>query len=138
MADMDSVFQVEMRRQSGQGVGIVIHILAVAGLGRAPVATAVMGNNAIAVMQEEQHLRVPVIGRQRPAMAEHDGLTRTPVLVIDLDPVFCRYRGADAAFLGIREMFMRVPWAPRSIENILSIGRISRRPESPPRANDHQ
>src|SRR3981081_2054370 len=90
MADMDSVFQVEMRRQSGQVVGIVIHIVAVAGLGRATVATAVMGNNAIALMQEEQQLRVPVIGRQRPSMAEHDRLARTPVLVENFRAVFSR------------------------------------------------
>jgi hypothetical protein len=42
--------------------------VAVGGLGRATMATAVMGDNAIAMMQEEQQLRVPIIGRQRPAM----------------------------------------------------------------------
>jgi hypothetical protein len=26
------------------------------------------------MLEEEQHLRVPVVGRQRPAMAEHNGL----------------------------------------------------------------
>src|SRR4029077_19298563 len=38
---------------------------------------------------EEQHLRVPVIGRQRPAMAEHNGLTFAPVFVENLNAVFC-------------------------------------------------
>ena len=52
------------------------------------MAAAVMGDDAIAMMQEEQHLRVPVIGRQRPAMTEHDRLAGTPVLVEDLDAVF--------------------------------------------------
>src|SRR5207237_9064769 len=45
----------------------------------------VMGNDAITVIQKEQHLRVPVIGRQRPAVAEDDGLSFAPVFVIDVD-----------------------------------------------------
>jgi len=40
------------------------------------------------VVQEEQHLRIPVVGRKRPAMAEDDGLTRTPILVKYLGTVF--------------------------------------------------
>ena len=51
-----------MRRQSRQVVGIMVHIVAV-GLGRVTVAMAVMGDNPIAMMQEEQQLRVPIIGR---------------------------------------------------------------------------
>jgi hypothetical protein len=49
-----------------------------------------MGDDAIALFEEEQHLRVPVIGRQRPAVAEHDGLTLAPVLVENLNTVFGR------------------------------------------------
>src|SRR5882672_6934776 len=70
-------------------VGVVIHVMAVAGLGGAAMAASVMGYDAIAVLDEEQHLRVPIIGRQRPAVAEHDGLTFSPVLVEDLNAVFC-------------------------------------------------
>src|SRR5262249_9007034 len=40
--------------------------------------------------QEEQHLGITVVRRKRPAVAEHDRLTRAPVLVEDLDPVLCR------------------------------------------------
>src|SRR5271169_2677433 len=64
--------------------------MAVAGLGGSAVAAAVMGDDAIAMIEEEQHLRVPVIGRQRPAMAEHDRLTFAPVLVEDLNAVLGR------------------------------------------------
>src|SRR5258706_8962349 len=78
-----------MRGQSRKVVGIVIHVMAVAGLARAAVAATGMGDDSIAVIEEEQHLRVPVIGRQRPAMAEYDRLTFSPVLVIDLRAVFC-------------------------------------------------
>src|SRR6185312_7041306 len=53
----------------------------------------VVGDDAVAVLEEEQHLRVPVIGRQRPAVAEDDGLTLSPVLVEDFDAVL----GGDRA-----------------------------------------
>src|SRR5437016_14448853 len=62
--------------------------MAAAGLGGAAMAAPVMGYDAIAVLEEEQHLRIPIIGRQRPAVAEHDGLTFAPVLVEDLNAVF--------------------------------------------------
>jgi hypothetical protein len=57
------------------------------------MAAPVVGYNAIAALEEEQHLRVPVIGRQGSAVAEHDGLTFAPVLVEDLKAVF----GGDRA-----------------------------------------
>jgi hypothetical protein len=56
-------------------VGLMVHIMAVGSLDRAAtMATAVMGDNAIATMEEEQQLRVPIIGRQRPAVPEHNRL----------------------------------------------------------------
>src|ERR1700752_887681 len=92
MANMDDIFQVEMSHKSGQVVSVMVHIVAVASLSRASMATAVMGDHAIAMMQEEQHLRVPIIGRKRPAMAEHNRLTFTPVFVVDRDAILCRDR----------------------------------------------
>jgi hypothetical protein len=50
MADVNGVFQVEMRRQRRQVVGIMIHVVAIADLTRSAVAAAVMGDNAIAVI----------------------------------------------------------------------------------------
>src|SRR3954453_22836911 len=76
-----------MRSQSRQVIGIMVHIVAIGGLVRATMATAVMGDNAIAMKQEEQQLRVPIIGRQWPAVAEHDRLARTPILVEDFRAV---------------------------------------------------
>jgi hypothetical protein len=37
-------------------------------LGRSAAADEGGGYDAIAVLEEEQHLRVPIIGRQRPAV----------------------------------------------------------------------
>src|ERR1700681_1251933 len=88
VADVNGFLQIEMRRQGRKVVGIMIHVMAVAGLAGPAMAAAVMGDDPIAVAQEEQHLRVPVIGRQRPAMAEYDGLASAPVLVVDFGAVF--------------------------------------------------
>src|SRR5947208_263914 len=66
----------------------MIHVVAVARLGGSTMASSVMGDNAIAVFEEEQHLCVPVIGRERPAVAEDDGLSFTPVFIIDVDVSF--------------------------------------------------
>src|SRR5665213_2175896 len=87
VADVDGVFQIEMRGESGQVGSVVIHIVAVGGLRGAAVAAAVVGDHAIALIQEEQHLVVPVVGGERPAVAEDHGLAGTPVLVKNLDAV---------------------------------------------------
>src|SRR5216683_1191633 len=92
VTDMHGILQVEMRCKSRKIGGIMIHVVTVARLRGPAVAAAVMGDDAIAVTQEEQHLRVPVICRQRPSMAEHDGLTLSPVLVEDLNAVLGRDR----------------------------------------------
>src|SRR5712671_242391 len=68
----------------------MIHIMAAIGLGGTAMSAPVVGYDAIAVLEEEQHLRVPIIGRQRPAVAKDDGLTFAPVLVVDLRPIFRR------------------------------------------------
>ena len=62
VADMDSILEIEMRRHRGEVIGIVIHVVAVADLAGAAVAAAVMSNDAIALIEEEQHLRIPIVG----------------------------------------------------------------------------
>ena len=93
MADVNGVLQIELGRQRRKVVGIVVHVVAVAGLGGSSMAAPVMGDDAIAVLEEKQQLGVPVVGRQGPAVAEHDGLTASPVLVEDLRAI----RGGDRA-----------------------------------------
>src|SRR5205085_339784 len=87
MADVNGILQAEMRGQSRKVVCIMVHVMALARLAGATVTTAIMGDHSIAVIWKEQHLRVPVIGRERPAMREHHRLTRTPILVINLGAV---------------------------------------------------
>src|SRR5262249_43823584 len=41
----------------------------------------------IALTKEEQHLSIPIVCRERPAVAKHDGLSLTPILVENFDAV---------------------------------------------------
>src|ERR1700751_283640 len=77
-----------MRRHGGEIVGIMIHVVPFAHLRRAALPTTIMGDDAIAVLEKEEHLRIPVIGRQRPAVTEDDGQTFAPILIKNLYPVF--------------------------------------------------
>src|SRR6266576_3466742 len=92
MADVNGVLQVEMCGQRRQIIRIMIHVMAVSHLSGPAMASAVVGYDAIAVLEEEQHLRVPVVGRERPAMAEYDRLTLTPIFVKDFGAVSGRDR----------------------------------------------
>src|SRR6478609_240698 len=85
MTNVHCVFQIKMRSQSRKIIGVMIHVMAVAGLSGPSVATPVMGDDAIAVFEEEEHLRIPVVRRQRPTVAEDNGLSTAPVFVIDVD-----------------------------------------------------
>ena len=95
VADMDGISQVEMLDHRGDVGGIVVHVVTVADLARPAVPAPVMGDDAIALPDEIEHLRVPVVGAERPAVVEDDGLgvLRAPVLVEDLDTVLSGDRG---------------------------------------------
>ena len=47
------------------------------------MAATVVRNDPETPVDEEQELRIPVIGRERPAMRKHDRLTAAPVLVVN-------------------------------------------------------
>src|SRR5262245_20226958 len=95
MTDVNCVFQFEMVGDGLQVVGIVIHIVAVAGLSRAAMSAPIRRDYPIAFGEKEQHLRVPIVRTERPAMAEHDGLSFAPVFVINSYSVF----GFDVAHI---------------------------------------
>jgi hypothetical protein len=83
---------------------VVIHVVAIADLGRAAVAAAVVRNDTKALGEEEQHLGVPIIAGQRPAMVEHDGLGRLGAPILEED--FNAVGGGDRAHVG----FSGVSW----------------------------
>src|SRR5690606_19422079 len=62
----------------------VVHVVAVPRLAGTAVAAAVVGDDAEAVVGQEQHLRFPAVRTQRPAVAEgdHRAVLRAPVLVV--------------------------------------------------------
>src|SRR4051794_7751725 len=92
VSDVGGVAEIQMVGQRGQIVCVVVHVVTVRGLRGAAVPSAVMGDDAVAVLEEEQHLVVPIVSRKRPAMAEDDRFARTPVLVEDLRAVARRDR----------------------------------------------
>ena len=102
MADMDGIAQIEMLGHRRGIRRIMIHVVAFRDLGRTAVAAAVMGDDAVAVRDEEQHLRVPIVGGERPSVMEHDrlGVLGAPILVEDLDAVF----GGDVGHHGLRSI----------------------------------
>ena len=63
MADMDGILEIERLDDLGDVGRVGVHVVAVRRLGRAAVAAAVVGDHAIAVIEEEHHLGVPVVGR---------------------------------------------------------------------------
>src|SRR4029077_15499709 len=85
MTDVNCILQVEMIGDGLQIIGIVVHVMSVAGLSRATMSTPISCNDTIAFAEEEKHLRVPVIGRERPAVTEHNRLSAAPVFVIDFN-----------------------------------------------------
>src|SRR5262249_7197961 len=93
MADKHRAVQIECLRQGSEIVGIGIEVVALPRLARTPVTAPIMRDTAITALGEEEHLVFERIGAQRPAMAEDDGLTRAPILVVDLGAVF----GSDRA-----------------------------------------
>src|SRR5205814_10559400 len=85
MADVNRILEVEMIGDGLQIVGIVVHVVPAAGLSRATMSAPISCNDVETFADEKKHLRVPIIGRQRPAVAEHDGLTFAPILIVDVD-----------------------------------------------------
>src|SRR5687767_11072349 len=85
MADVDSILKVQGRDQIFDVGCISIHLIPAVGLVRTAVTAAVMGNHPEALAEEEDHLIIPVVRRQRPAMMKDDRMrvSGAPVLVED-------------------------------------------------------
>lgn len=76
------------REPVGVGIGRVpVRVVLAGGLGGSSVSATVMRHHTAAVLEEEHQLHAPVVRTRGPAVVEHDGLVRTPVLVEDLGSV---------------------------------------------------
>src|ERR1700685_156140 len=82
------VLQIELFDERGQVIRVSIHLVAIPRLAGAAVASAVVGNGAIAFLGEKQHLRVPRVRIQWPSMREHRGWSSSPVFEVDFRSVF--------------------------------------------------
>jgi hypothetical protein len=83
MSDMDGAAEIKVvddRRRIG---GVMIHVVTVADLARASVTAAIVGDHAKSLADEVQHLGIPVVGGEWPAMMKDNRLGgfRSPVLV---------------------------------------------------------
>ncbi len=97
VTDVNGILQIEMRSERGDIGGVGVHLVACVRL-RGPAVTAtIVRDHAKALRQEEHHLRVPIVGAQRPAVVEHDGLPAAPILVENFGAVF----GFDEAHRGV-------------------------------------
>jgi hypothetical protein len=104
MSDVDRISQVEMLDHSRSVGRIVVHIVASGHLCGTTVTAHVVGDDAIAIGKEEQHLRVPVVRRQRPAVVKHNGLgiLRAPVFVENRCAILCgdrRHKIVSSCFI---------------------------------------
>jgi hypothetical protein len=88
MADVDRIAEVERFGERGDVGRVGVHVVAARGLAGAAVAPPVVGDDPETLSHEVQHLVVPVVAAQRPAVVEHDRLPGAPVLVEDLRAVF--------------------------------------------------
>jgi hypothetical protein len=90
VADMDRVPKIEILEHGRRVVGIVVHVVAVAALGGSAATATIVSDDPEAMIEEEHHLSVPIVGAQGTAVVEDDrlGLARPPVLKENFDAVF--------------------------------------------------
>src|ERR1700733_9259946 len=65
-------------------IRVVIHVVSATRLTRPAMTPPIVGNHPIPMLQKEHHLRVPIVGRQRPSVRENDGLPFSPIFVINI------------------------------------------------------
>src|SRR5262249_15572834 len=85
--------EIERLDDGREIIGIAVHVVSGRGLAGPAMAPPVMRNDAEATLREVEHLAIPGIGAERPAVGEGDGRALAPVLVVNLRAVF----GGDGA-----------------------------------------
>src|SRR5580698_4916258 len=88
VAHVDCILQVKLFREGGKIVRIGVHVIAIPGLSGSAVTAPVGRDDSKALLTEVQHLSIPVVRGERPAVAEHYGLSLAPVFVENLRTVF--------------------------------------------------
>src|SRR5690348_17757073 len=85
--DVHGVVQVKVLGQLGQVIGVVVHVVALAGLRGAAMSTPVVGDHPVAMVQEERESRpsatfpaLPPAARQRDRRTARPSHPATPLL----------------------------------------------------------
>ena len=86
-------------------------------------------NTAIAVLDEKEHLAVPCIGVERPAVRERYGWSLAPVLVVDRGAIFHRncahvFFSLVEAGISVSHLFLKERLANLTKNSILQDGRL--------------
>src|SRR5579863_302723 len=101
VAHMDRVLQIELLGEGRKIVSVGVHVIAVPGLCRTTMSSPIVRDDSISPLPEIQHLSIPVIRAQRPAVTEDDGLAFAPIFVVDAGAVFggdCRHGVLSLSF----------------------------------------
>ena len=91
VADERGVLEIERLDHGCKIVGIAVHVVPRRGLAGPAMAATVMRDHAESILREEQHLAVPSVGAQRPAVRERYDRAFAPVLVVDFGAVLSTY-----------------------------------------------
>ena len=68
--------------------GVMVHVVIIRYLARAAVAATIDADHPAGLkLNKKQHLGIPVIRTEWPAVMEHNGLTFAPILIEDLDAI---------------------------------------------------
>src|SRR5262249_50064810 len=94
----NGALQVERLDERRKVVGIRVQVVAIPGLARAAVATPIVRDAAVAARGEEEHLVFERLCAERPAVAEDDRLTGSPVVVVEPSSVLRRDRAHPDSF----------------------------------------
>jgi len=85
-----------MLEESVQVVRVRVHVIAGPWLTGPPMTSTIMRNDSIALLAQEEHLVLPIVSIEWPAIGENDGLAGrvSPALVEDLGVVFFGYEAS--------------------------------------------
>ena len=103
VADVDRVLQIEGFDERSQIVGVGVQVIAGPRLAGAAVTAAVMRDAPVSAIGQIEHLIFECIRRKWPAVAEDDGLSVAPVVVINLRAVLrgdCAHGVLSCAVVG--------------------------------------
>lgn len=87
--------EIEVLDQRREIVGVRVHLVALRGLARSTVTTTIVGDAAKPSRREQEHLALPAVRAERPAMTEDHHRARAPVFGVKLRSVLRRQGGHD-------------------------------------------